>query len=117
GFWVLVWIYGSCWSCGGVCLYIRAPARIAILFQSHRQHNLSSRLSPLKRTVRIGGICQGKSRTDAEVEPAVFDAVEEHRRTLRQLFRRADEPRQRRAGQEDPARGIQALDIERRHLT
>ena len=86
-------------------------------YESHSQHNLASRLTPLKRTMRIRGIGQGERRTDSEVEPAVFDAVEEHCRTLRQLLRAADEPCQRRTREEDPARGVQSLNVERRHLT
>src|SRR5699024_5792969 len=92
-------------------------AIIAILFQSDRQNNLACRLSPLKRPVSIRSVSQREGRPDAEVEPAVFDAVEQHRRTLRQFLRRTHEPCQRWTRQEDSARGIQALDVERRHLT
>src|SRR5699024_1754503 len=66
--------------------------------------------------MRISGIGNSKRRADAEVEPAVLDAVEEHCRALRQLLRAADEPRQRRTGEEDSSRGIQALNVEWRHL-
>lgn len=67
--------------------------------------------------MRISSFGQRERRADAEVEPPVLDAVEEHGRTLRQLLRRPDEPRERGPREEDSAGRVQALNIERRHLT
>src|SRR5699024_3648024 len=66
--------------------------------------------------MRISTIRQSERGADAEVQLAVVDAEAEHRRTLRQLHRAADEPGQRRAREEDSARRVQSLDVEWRHL-
>src|SRR5699024_8803251 len=99
------------------CLSTRRECANATVSGSNGEDDLAGRGPSLEGPVRLGGLGEGERAPHAEVEPSVLQAVEQHGGALGELLRRADEPGQRGARQEDPARAVEPLDVERRDLT